>query len=163
MAFPSPAAVTVWTRSDRLGYRGWMRKQWIGLSALVLFSTAIACGGDEAGSGGSGGTASGSSTGGTGGTTSSGGNTGTGGDGGGMGGGYGDICNDAYNDACIDCSQTSCCMELEACTMDADCQDLLDCFLAGTSPPMCLGMVNQSPAVLDVVACASASCGADCT
>ena len=89
--------------------------------------------------------------------------TGTGGSATGMGGGFGDICNDAYNDACIDCTQASCCTELEACTMDPDCQDLLNCFLDGTAPASCLGMVEQSEAVLDLTSCATVECGAECT
>jgi len=80
-----------------------------------------------------------------------------------MGGGFGDICNDDYSDACIDCTQANCCDELEACTMDADCQELLSCFIDGTAPATCLGMVNQSDPVLNLTACATAECGTDCT
>ncbi|MCA9621344.1 MAG: hypothetical protein KC731_20115 [Myxococcales bacterium] len=131
------------------------------LPLAIAALTAIACGDDGGGTGGSG------NSGNSGGSTSSSGSGGTGSASGGMGAGgspYGDICNDDYMDnTCVTCTQGACCDELEACTMDTPCQCLLDCFLAGTDPPMCLSMCPSSDAVNNLVACATAGCGMDCT
>ena len=137
-----------------------MRSSFVLVAAAAVL-VAVGCGGDDSGTGG-GGTGTGTGTGTGSGTGTGAGMGGSGGSATGMGG-FGDICNDAYNDACIDCTQANCCTELEACTMDADCQQLLNCFLEGTAPATCIGQVNQSDAVLDLTGCAVAECGPECT
>ncbi len=144
------------------------------LAGLVLITFAACAGDDDPGGGGSGGGTTSSGSGGS--TTSSGsggsissgsgGSTTSSGSGGSIsssGFGGGDICDaDPNDDACITCTRASCCTELEACILDAPCICLLECFMAGTDPPLCLGECPSSTAVNTLAACAAGQCTADC-
>ena len=101
-------------------------------------------------------------------TTTGSGGAGTGGMGpcfeaGGGYGGFGEVCMMQPGDnACIGCARGSCCTQVEACSNDAQCSCLLQCFTDNCDPIACLQLCGQNPAVNELVMCATDSCGEQC-
>ncbi|MCA9621231.1 MAG: hypothetical protein KC731_19550 [Myxococcales bacterium] len=157
------------------------------LYASLIFSVSmlVACGGDaqtETSSSGSGGkqttsTGVGGSTSSSGGgsTVGSGGSGGSGGMGsGGMGGmgsggmgagGSPTVCApDPNDDPCSACAKNMCCMQVETCFNDTQCQQCLNCIAAMPNPISCLGngCDQGDPETGALINCAIQFCSGSC-
>jgi hypothetical protein len=88
------------------------------------------------------------------------------GDGDGDGDGDPGMCPPANDDtACEACVKANCCMQLDACLADVDCECLTTCLQGGNNQLQCnqmCGVMGVNQAALQLLACTNNSCAVDC-